>query len=171
MSLPTPGTLVRHELCGLPVAVAAAPNPDLVGVGGRVVGETTRTLLIEGAAGGADDHGRSRVRQVPKSGTVFEFALTDEAAAGPDVGPRRDRRDGDDKSAGTASKPGSETAGTGTAPAAGMSGSVPQAGDAETGGDPGNRDGEGVAYVTVDGARLLSRPARRTETGGVSKWR
>ncbi|WP_458189428.1 ribonuclease P protein component 1 [Haladaptatus sp. NG-WS-4] len=30
---------------------------------------------------------------------------------------------------------------------------------------------EDVAYVTVDGATLLSRPALRTETGGNSKWR
>ncbi|RCU48085.1 ribonuclease P [Haloplanus salinus] len=30
---------------------------------------------------------------------------------------------------------------------------------------------EGVAYVTVDGARLLSRPALRTEKAGVSTWR
>ena len=30
--------------------------------------------------------------------------------------------------------------------------------------------GEGVAYVTVDGARLLSRPAMRTEHTGDSKW-
>ena len=30
--------------------------------------------------------------------------------------------------------------------------------------------GEGVTHVTVDGARLLSRPARRTEMRGVSTW-
>jgi len=31
--------------------------------------------------------------------------------------------------------------------------------------------GEGVAYVTVDGVALLSRPALRSETGVDSKWR
>jgi ribonuclease P protein subunit POP4 len=30
---------------------------------------------------------------------------------------------------------------------------------------------EDVAYVTVDGTRLLSRPALRTEKAGVSTWR
>ena len=30
--------------------------------------------------------------------------------------------------------------------------------------------GRDVTYVTVDGVRLLSRPARRTENRGVSKW-
>lgn len=29
----------------------------------------------------------------------------------------------------------------------------------------------GAAYVTIDGERLVSRPARRTETTGDSKWR
>jgi ribonuclease P protein subunit POP4 len=41
----------------------------------------------------------------------------------------------------------------------------------ETAGD-GQSDGcEGVAHVTVDGARLLSRPALRTEKAGVPTWR
>jgi ribonuclease P protein subunit POP4 len=158
MSLPTPETLVRHELAGLHAEVVEAPDPDAVGIAGRVVAETTRTLSIESTAAGATDAesgGASRVRQVPKSGRTFEFALTDEAAAA--------------GAAGAASKPGSETADTGAAPAVG--------GSESAGGEPagtapsGERDGEGVVYVTVDGARLESRPARRTETGGVSKWR
>jgi ribonuclease P protein subunit POP4 len=120
----TPETLARHELVGLPVRVADAPNPDLVGIEGRVVRETMRTLVL---VVGDESTGASRVRQVPKSGSTFEFALTDEAAA---------TREG----AGTAF-------------------------------DPSETDGETVAYVTVDGARLLSRPALRTETTGDSKWR
>jgi len=128
----TPETLPRHELAGLRVAVADAPNPDLVGIAGRVVEETMRTLLVA-----SDDDGSARVRQVPKAGTTFEFALTDEAA-------------GVETALGTASKLGSETAGGN----AGQSGSC-----------------EGAAYVTVDGGRLLSRPALRTETTGDSKWR
>jgi ribonuclease P protein subunit POP4 len=55
-----------------------------------------------------------------------------------------------DKRSGTTSKLGRDTAGV----RAGQSGS-----------------GDGVAYVTVDGDRLLSRPALRSETAGDSKWR
>ena len=167
MSLPTPETLVRHELVGLHVEVVEAPDSESVGIAGRVVGETTQTLRIEGpvpgesgsSSGRASDGDASRVWQVPKSGRTFEFALTDEAAAGGDP-------------AGTASKPGSETADAGAAPVVGQSGSAGGR-PAGTGNDSSgeSRDGEGVAYVTVDGARLVSRPARRTETGGVSKWR
>ena len=53
----TPETLTRHELTGLRVAVADAPNPDLVGIRGRVVGETLRTLRVEGGDG-ASGNGR-----------------------------------------------------------------------------------------------------------------
>jgi ribonuclease P protein subunit POP4 len=129
----SPETLPRHELCGLRVRVASAPNPDLVGVTGRVVRETRNTLVVAARAG-ADE------RRVPKRGSVFEFELgparlgTDEAAA---------RRE----SPGTRS----DLAG-GDAPA-----------------------GTGPAHVTVDGGRLLSRPARRTEDGptpdGDERWR
>jgi ribonuclease P protein subunit POP4 len=93
----TPATLTRHELIGLPVRVAAASNPDLVGIAGEVVGETTRTLSVEGS--------ESRVRQVPKADATFAFTLD----------------------------------------------------DGET--------------VTVEGDRLVARPARRTERTGDSKWR
>ncbi|WP_336343488.1 ribonuclease P protein component 1 [Halalkalicoccus ordinarius] len=117
----TPETLARHELNGLCVRAVAADNPDLVGIGGRVVRETTKTLSIREG---------SRVCQVPKSGTVFEFELpTDEAATA---------REG----VGIASEPRAD-----------------------------RHDGDGATHVTVDGDRLLSRPARRTETTGDSKWR
>ena len=125
----TPETLPKHELVGLQVRVVSSTNPDLVGIEGRVVDETMRTLSVESA---------SRVRQVPKQGTTFEFRLTDEAA---DPG----------RESGTASKLPSETAGV----RSGQSGVVC----------------EDAAYVTVDGAVLLSRPALRTEIGGISKWR
>ncbi|MDG5775727.1 ribonuclease P protein component 1 [Haloarculaceae archaeon H-GB2-1] len=91
----TPETLPRHELIGLDVTVAAASNPDVIGIEGKVVTETTRTLGIEGA---------DRVWHVPKDDATFEFALP-----------------------------------------------------------------SGV--VTVDGSRLVARPARRTEQTGDSKWR
>ena len=124
----TPENLTRHELIGLPVRVVDAANPALVGIEGRVVAETQGTLSVESG---------SRVRQVQKQGSTFEFAITDEPAG-------RGNRPG------TASKLGSETAGV----RSGQSGSC-----------------EGAAYVTVDGSRLLSRPALRTEKSGESQWR
>ncbi|WP_135806702.1 ribonuclease P protein component 1 [Halorussus marinus] len=138
----TPETLTRHELNGLSVRVVDAANPDLVGIEGRVVAETRATLSVASA---------DRVRQVQKQGSTFEFALTDEPAdcSGPRSEPRPVSRDGAAKESGTASKRGSETAG-------GRSG---QSGHCE-----------GVAYVTVDGARLLSRPELRTEKAGESRW-
>ncbi|SEN06184.1 ribonuclease P protein subunit Rpp29 [Halorientalis persicus] len=68
----TPATLTRHELIGRPVRVVAASNPDLVGIAGEVVMETTRTLSVEGSA-----NGERRVWQVPKADATFEFTLDD----------------------------------------------------------------------------------------------
>ena len=130
----TPETLPRHELNGLPVRVVESDDDGKVGIEGRVVIETTNTLSIE-----VRDEGESRVVMVPKSGSTFEFAITDDAADTTKV-------------SGTASK----LADT-------------QPGDAEQSGAPDSA-GEDVAYVTVDGSRLLSRPARRTETNGDSPW-
>ena len=99
----TPETLSRHELVGLDARVRAGSNPDLLGIQGTVVAETTETLGIESRteSGVAAD----RVATVPKSGTTFEFTLA---------------------------------------------------------------SGE---LVTVEGRRLVARPARRTENTGDSKWR
>jgi ribonuclease P protein subunit POP4 len=121
MSL-TPETLPGHELIGLQVRVADSTDPTRVGIEGTVVDETTNTLLVETAASG--------VKQVPKAGAAFTFALRDEAAAS-------------GKDAGTVAQP------------AGSAGTA----------------GEAAASVTVDGAVLLSRPARRTPTGVGSQWR
>jgi len=63
----TAATLPRHELNGLQVRVVDADDPGVVGLEGRVVVETTQTLHVEGRDG--------RVRQVPKRGTSFEFAV------------------------------------------------------------------------------------------------
>ncbi len=116
----TPETLPRHELNDLRVRVVDAESDDYVGIAGQVVRETTNTLSIRGS-------GDDRVRQVPKSGTTFEFDLTDEAATA---------REG----VGTDDDPDRE------------------------------RAGDSAAHVTVDGDRLLSRPARRSETTGESVW-
>jgi ribonuclease P protein subunit POP4 len=145
MSL-TPETVTRHELNGLHVEVVDATNPDLVGIAGRIVVETMRTVHVDDG---------SRVRQVPKRGVTFEFALPvdDESggdAAGGRPGACTDEAAGGREAPGTASKRGSETA-------------------AVRRRKSGSR--EGVAYVTVDGTRLLSRPALRTENAGDSTWR
>ncbi|MWV39209.1 MULTISPECIES: ribonuclease P protein component 1 [Natrialba] len=130
----TPETLPRHELNGLPVRVVDSDDDGRVGLEGRVVIETTNTLSIE-----VRTDGESRVVTVPKSGSTFEFAITDEAADST-------------KESGTTSKL-ADTQPGGTERSA-----------------PSDSAGEGVAYVTVDGSRLLSRPARRTETNGDSPW-
>ncbi|RKD94715.1 ribonuclease P protein component 1 [Halopiger aswanensis] len=129
----TPETLPRHELNGLPVRVVESTDDSRVGIAGRVVIETTKTLSIE-----IRDDGESRVVTVPKSGSTFEFAITDDAADSA-------------KGSGTASK---------------LADTQPSA----AGNGAEERAGEGAAYVTVDGSRLLSRPARRTETNGDSPW-
>ncbi|MFC7134232.1 MULTISPECIES: ribonuclease P protein component 1 [Salinibaculum] len=95
----TPETLPRHELVGLTVEVVSASNPDLVGIAGDVVLETTKTLGVEGD---------TRVFHVPKADATFEFAI-----------PRGDR----------------------------------------------------TQMVTVEGSKLVARPARRTEQTGDSQWR
>lgn len=118
----TPETLRKHELIGLHVRVVDAANPDLVGIEGEVASETMQMLHV------ATDG--SRVKQVPKQGTTFEFELTDEAAA---------LR----KESGTTSEPVADRS-------------------------PAGNDS---VYVTVDGNKLLSRPALRTELTGDSQWR
>ena len=145
----TPETLPRHELNGLPVRVVESDDDGKVGIEGRVVIETTNTLRIE-----VRENGESRVVQVPKSGSVFEFAITDDAA---------DLR----KGSGTTSK----LADTQPDPSESDSdGSDRAGGDAAGCARASGHAGEDVAYVTVDGSRLLSRPARRTETSGDSPW-
>ncbi|WP_266078288.1 ribonuclease P protein component 1 [Haladaptatus caseinilyticus] len=139
----TPETLTKHELAGLPVRVVSATNPSLESIEGRVVSETMRTLTVEAA---------SRSWQVPKQGTRFEFALTDEAAVS---------REG----TGTPSKRELETAGGKSSQSCSFSEPRSEARRNRSDG------GEGGAYVTVDGVTLLSRPALRTEAGGNSKWR
>ncbi len=131
----TPETLPRHELNGLPVRVVESDDESRVGLEGRVVLETTNTLQVE-----VRENGTSRVVTVPKSGSVFEFAITDDAA---DF----------EKESGTAFK---------------LADSKPDS-DADSRADS-ECAGENVAYVTVDGSRLLSQPARRTETSGDSPW-
>ena len=97
MSALAPETLVKHELVGLDVEVVDATDPGLVGLAGRVVRETMKTLVV---ATDADDEEKT----VPKGAATFAFTLPD--------------------------------------------GTV----------------------VRVEGARLVARPARRTETAGGHTW-
>jgi ribonuclease P protein subunit POP4 len=160
----TPETLTRHELNGLPVEVVDAANPDLVGIAGRVVVETMQTLQIDDGA---------RVRQVPKRGTTFEFRLsttdateTEDLGDAPTVAPNpRHTRTDEAAEVAKASGTASELVSRPDQPArdADSNGESVEAARVEA--------GEGVAYVTVDGTQLLSRPALRTENAGEPTWR
>jgi len=147
----TPETLPRHELNGLRVEVVDAANPDLVGIAGRVVVETMQTLMVDDG---------TRVRQVPKQGSKFEFAIEDRAS-----GHATDEAADPEKGLGIASE--LEAGQTATAQDDPALADRP-VGDRET--DAAAPSGDGVTYVTVDGSRLLSRPAERTETRGNSPW-
>lgn len=170
----TPETLTRHELNGLRVEVTEAANPDLVGIAGRIVVETMRTLHVDVSESSAfagqpdaDASGEtgSRVKQVPKQGTTLRFEIPS-TAADPETGSVRTDEPADvEKASGTASKLPSETAGV----EAGQSDGP--AGDASAASRTTSENCEGAAYVTVDGARLLSRPALRTEKAGDTTWR
>lgn len=155
----TPETLTRHELIGLPVRVAAAASDAHVGIAGRVVSESQRTVSIRTSSGD---------KQVPKRSATFEFALP---SAHDSVSPEaRDRGTSEptDEAAGARKPPGSacelppldaDTLAVGTEQ------------DDTAGVTAGQSGGcERVVYVTVDGARLLSRPAFRTERAGDSTW-
>lgn len=64
----SPQNIVRHELIGLSVEVRESTNPSLLGIDGRVVDETKKTLLIETRKG---------EKRVPKSIARFQFILPD----------------------------------------------------------------------------------------------
>ena len=58
----TPSNLIRHELIGLKARVVESTNPDNLGIEGKVVDETYKTLVI----------GKKRVF---KAQTTLEFTL------------------------------------------------------------------------------------------------
>ena len=150
----TPETLTRHELIGLPVRVVDAASDAHVGIAGRTSMETRNTLVVRTGSGD---------RRVPKAGTTFEFAVGVEPTV------RTDEAADDCRSSGSTSQLGSDTAGVRPCQS-GPSGStsVVDGDDAV----PASQHGEckDVGYVTVDGTRLLHRPAERTERG-VTQWR
>lgn len=67
----TPQNVARHELVGLTARVVASADPSLVGIEGRIVEETTHTLVFETE----DDENE---KTVPKEYTNFEFDLPDD---------------------------------------------------------------------------------------------
>ena len=164
----TPDALTRHELNGLLVRVADAANADLVGISGRIVIETMKTFHV--------DDGR-RVRQVPKSGSRFEFAIqTDDAhraGASQSDDPHRTGGSSTDEAAGAAeasgsvSELGTETVGV-RPDKSGPSAATRSLGSGASWSE--TSECQDTVYVTVDGNRLLSRPTARTERGGDSTW-
>jgi ribonuclease P protein subunit POP4 len=219
----TPETLTRHELVGLPVRVADAANPDLVGTSGRVVDETARTLRVSDG---------SRTRAVPKANSTLEFRLAEEditslngfeavvrdteaddrgGSSGESTysagchrsvehtettevagrgGPATTESDGRDGPSDTTYSLGREGPSESTYEAAsdrevagdafereedtagvrpGQSSSTRE--DARSARKPADGACEGASYVTVDGTKLLSRPALRTEVAaGDTIW-
>ncbi|MGZ0746652.1 ribonuclease P protein component 1 [Haloparvum sp. AD34] len=154
----TPDTLPRHELIGLPVRVADATSADYVGIEGRVVRESQRTITVRTQSGD---------KRVPKAGTTFEFAIPDADS----VNTATDEAADSAKESGSTFELGSETAGVRPCKSGPSSSNDTAANGAAT--DEASRslgECEDVVYVTVDGDRLLSRPAERTERG-VYTWR
>ncbi|MFA9517507.1 ribonuclease P protein component 1 [Halopenitus sp. H-Gu1] len=158
----TPETLTRHELIGLPVRVVDASNGDSVTITGRVVDETQRTIVVRTAAG---------EKRVPKEGTTFEFAIVETPSVAPIADERTDEAAGDRKVPGSTSELGQDTAGVRPCQSRPFPSATSE--DVSEGVEGTSRslgECEDVVYVTVDGRRLLSRPAQRTEEG-VSVWR
>ncbi len=239
----TPTTLTRHELTGLPVRVADASNPDAVGIAGRVVSETTNTIVVGGArlfaaAGSSSAEGDEAVtadRTAATGGSATasvesrQQATTDETAGerddangenaserrgagerddtdGENASERRgagERDDADGENASERRGAGERDEQTDDRRAAGdecCERRVPKRGTTfefavptdeaasrrllgstfelpwETAGTgptrPAGQSGgcESVGYLTVDGARLVARPARRTERAGEKLW-
>ena len=58
----TAENILRHELIGLECVVEKADNKSTIGIGGRIVDETLKTVVIGG-------------KKVPKKGSVFAVKL------------------------------------------------------------------------------------------------
>ena len=62
----TPKNLINHELIGLEVEVFESTNPNNIGIKGRVIDETMKTLKIRG---------KDKDRIIPKETSKFIFKL------------------------------------------------------------------------------------------------
>ena len=69
----TPAELPFHEWIGLFVKVDSSCDPTFNGLSGLVIDETKNTITIE--ADSEDSATESRLKTVPKKGTVFVFTL------------------------------------------------------------------------------------------------
>jgi ribonuclease P protein subunit POP4 len=63
----TPQNIIRHELVGLRVKVVQSSNRELIGIEGRVVDETKKTITLEDGAGNE--------KTIPKGSATFHFEL------------------------------------------------------------------------------------------------
>lgn len=63
----TPQNLVRHELIGLKVRIKQSKNKSQVGLRGKVVDETFKTLRLETSKG---------EKNIPKDIAIFIFTLS-----------------------------------------------------------------------------------------------
>jgi len=63
----TPQNIIRHELVGLQVKVAHSSHQELIGLEGRVINETNKTITLEDGAGNE--------KTIPKGSTTFHFKL------------------------------------------------------------------------------------------------
>ena len=64
----TPQNILRHELIGLNVKIAAARDPNMRGIKGKIINESRNMLTIV-------DGGRKRL--IPKAIATFRFKLKD----------------------------------------------------------------------------------------------
>ncbi len=64
----TPQNLLRHELIGLEAEVVGSPNGSLIGLEGRIIDETKRTLVLS-------VDGKRKV--VPKDVAILRLKLPD----------------------------------------------------------------------------------------------
>jgi len=62
----TPNNIVRHELIGLKVKVVGAKNPKNIGIQGKVVNETQKTLVVEA---------KGKEKSIFKSQVTLQFTL------------------------------------------------------------------------------------------------
>jgi len=61
-----PNNIVRHELIGLKVKIVRAKNAQNIGIHGKVVNETNKTLVIES---------KGREKRIFKSQTTLQITL------------------------------------------------------------------------------------------------
>ena len=64
----TPKNILRHEFIGLECRVVGSDNKDHIGLKGRIVNETMKTIVIKD----------KEKKVIPKKGTLFRVQLKDQ---------------------------------------------------------------------------------------------